>query len=126
MKLSLGSDKRLKSKKKIERLFLDGKKHHKFPIRAVYFFEEEESNAFQITVSVPKKLIKKAVDRNRIKRRMREAFRLNQMKLKNNRKLEVMFIYTTSELKDYATIEKSILDLIDFLNSLSDDNISEK
>ena len=126
MKLSLGSDKRLKSKKKIERLFMDGRKKHQFPIRAVYFFDEQESTAYEIAVSVPKKLIKKAVDRNLIKRRMREAFRLNQMKLQNNRKLEVMFIYTTSELTDYATIETSILGLIEYLNALSDDNIVEK
>lgn len=126
MKFSLGSDKRLKSQKKIDRLFTEGKRIQKFPLRAVFFAEESETPKIQIAVSVPKKLVKKANNRNLIKRRMREAFRLNQYQLNTSQNLEIMFIYSTSEIMDYAKIEKSMKVLIDSLNSLSDDNISEK
>lgn len=126
MKFSLGADKKLKSQKKIERLFTEGKRIQKFPLRAVFFLEPSEKTEYQIAVSVPKKLLKKASDRNLIKRRMREAFRLNQYQLNLPSKIEVMFIYTTSEILDYAKIEKSMIALIDFLNSLSSDNTSKK
>ncbi|MET3730730.1 ribonuclease P protein component [Moheibacter stercoris] len=125
MKFSLGSDKRLKSQKKIDRLFTEGKRIQKFPLRAVFFAEESETPKIQIAVSVPKKLVKKANNRNLIKRRMREAFRLNQYQLNTSQNLDIMFIYSTSEIMDYAKIEKSMKVLIDSLNSLSNDNISE-
>lgn len=125
MKFSLGSDKRLKSQKKIDRLFTEGKRIQKFPLRAVFFAEESETPKIQIAVSVPKKLVKKANNRNLIKRRMREAFRLNQFQLITSQNLDIMFIYSTSEIMDYAKIEKSMKVLIDSLNSLSNDNISE-
>lgn len=126
MKFSLGSDKRLKSQKKIDRLFTEGKRIQKFPLRAVFFTEESETTKIQIAVSVPKKLVKKANNRNLIKRRMREAFRLNQYQLNTAQNLDIMFIYSTSEIMDYAKIEKSMKVLIDSLNSLLDDSISEK
>lgn len=126
MKLSLGKDKRLKSKKKIERLFSKGKMYHRFPVRMVYFYEDSSIFDFQIAVSAPKKFLKKAVDRNLIKRRIKEAFRIHQNQLKVDGKIEIMFIYSTSELKDYQTIEKSIQELIEHLNKISSDDISEK
>lgn len=126
MNFSFGADKKLKSQKKIERLFTEGKRVQKFPLRAVYFFESSEDVSFKIAVSVPKKLVKKANKRNLIKRRMREAFRLNQHKLVHPENWEIMFIYSTSEILEYAKIEKSMVVLIDSLNSLSNDNTSEK
>jgi ribonuclease P protein component len=125
MNFSFGADKKLKSQKKIERLFTEGKRIQKFPLRAVYFLEPSEKPGFQIAVSVPKKLLKKASDRNIIKRRMREAFRLNQHQLKLSSQMEIMFIYSTSEILEFEKIQKSMKVLIDSLNSLSNDNISE-
>ncbi len=126
MKFTLGAEKRLKSQKKIDRLFLAGKRVYKFPLTAVYFFELNEPPGFQIAVSVPKKRFKKAVDRNLLKRRMREAFRLHQHKLNLNAKLEMMLVYSANELQDFDKIENAMLVLIDSLNSLSNDSISER
>lgn len=125
-KLSLGADKRLKSRKKIESLFTTGNKLYKFPVRIVYELESTEQKNFHLAVSVPKKLFKKAVDRNLLKRRLREAFRLNQFKLNHQGNLNLMLIYTAKELLDFHQIEKSILVLIDALNELLVDNTSEK
>lgn len=119
MNYTLGADKRLKSQKSIDRLFVEGKRLHKFPITAVYYREESETSTYQIAVSVPKRLFKKAVDRNLLKRRLREAFRLNQDKLNLNSKLEVMFIYMAREKLDYKKIERSMVVLLGLLNSSS-------
>lgn len=122
MNLTLGKDKRLKSKKKIQRLFESGQRIKKYPISAIYFIDPS-SNQFELAVSVPKKLHKKAVHRNLLKRRMREAFRLHQGNLKINGKLEVMLIYTSNEICDFEKIEKSVLYIISSLNSLSNEDI---
>lgn len=126
MKFTLGSEKRLKSRKKIDRLFASGNRLQKFPLKAVYVVEPTELPGFQIAVSVPKKLFKRAVDRNLLKRRMREAFRIHQNQLELKQKLEIMFIYSTKEIQDFDRIEKAMLVLIDSLNSISNDSNSEK
>lgn len=126
MKLTFGKDKRLKSQKKIERLFLSGKRAQSFPLKSVFFMDPDQPAGIEIAVSVPKKLFKKSVDRNLLKRRMREAFRLHQHQLKPQNKLEVMFIYSANEILEFSKIEKAMLVLIGSLNSISNDNISKK
>lgn len=126
MKFTLGVDKRLKSQKKIERLFISGKRIQSFPLKAVYFIDRNEPTGFQIAVSVPKKLIKKATERNLLKRRMREAFRVHQHKLNLNSKIEIMFIYSAKEILEFEKIEKAMLTLIASLNSISNDKTVEK
>lgn len=123
MKLSFGKDKKLKSRKAIEKLFLEGKQLRKFPLKAVYLFSPENETV-KIGVSVPKKLIRKAVDRNLLKRRIREAYRLNQFKINSKNGLNVMFIYSTNQVLDYPEIEKAMLILLGDLNSLSGANAS--
>src|SRR5690606_13936839 len=118
MNLSLGKNKKLKSRKAIERLFTEGKQLKIYPLKAIYFVEPNEPFGVQIAVSVPKRLFKKAVDRNLLKRRMREAFRLNQTMLPPDFHLEIMFIYTSPEIQNYQSIEKSMITLLDGLNSL--------
>ena len=73
MKFTLGKEERLKSRKLIGRLYTEGETIKKFPLRMVYLQTEHTSNyPAQVGVSVPKRLFKKAVDRNRIKRLLRE------------------------------------------------------
>lgn len=124
MDLKFGKAKKLKSRKRIEHLFSDGKRISKFPLTAVYYLDRNHTPGFKVAFSVPKKKIKKAVDRNLIKRRIRETFRLNQNKLKTDFGLEIMFIYGTSEPLKYQVIEKSMLLLIDSLNLVSTDDTS--
>lgn len=126
MAFTLGKNKRLKSKKKIERLFTEGQKLYKFPIRVVFYTDTQLTDAqYQIAVSVPKKLHKNASDRNLIKRRIKEAFRLNQYQLKVPYPIEMMWIYTTTESLDFAKIQTSIQLLIAEINALSSDKTSE-
>jgi ribonuclease P protein component len=76
-KFGFAKNEHLTGKKNIENLFLNGESFLVFPLRAVFCTTKEHCGA-KIMVSVPKKRIRKAVDRNYHKRLMREAYRLNK------------------------------------------------
>lgn len=85
MNFSYSKKDKLKSKKQIDNLFNQGKYVTVFPLRLVYLKTEfDDGTTLKTGVSVSKKLHKNAVDRNRIKRLMREAYRLNKLKYFNN------------------------------------------
>jgi ribonuclease P protein component len=108
MKLALGRNKKLKSKKATDLLFSDGKSTRKGPIRIVYIVEQSAGGEHQIGVSVGKRFFKSAVDRNRIKRLMRESYRLHQELLPISEKihLRAMFMYQSGKMPDYDYIEQ--------------------
>ncbi|MBV7440166.1 ribonuclease P protein component [Weeksellaceae bacterium TAE3-ERU29] len=108
-KLFFRKKSKLKSIKLIEKLFKEGKSYKSYPIKAIYL-PLDELETSKIGVSVPKKLFKKAVDRNRVKRLIREAYRLNQFKLKKN--YAIMFIYISGKEMDFNKIEKCIIQLL--------------
>lgn len=66
---------RLSLKKDIDSLFLKGNSVQEFPFRFVWHHHSEKSNAIKVIISVPKKRIPHAVDRNYVKRIIREYFR---------------------------------------------------
>ena len=85
MKFTLGKKERLKSRKLIERLYKEGKSVKAFPLRMVYLHIDHTSSfPAQVGVSVAKRNFKLAVDRNRIKRLMRESYRLQKAIVYNN------------------------------------------
>jgi ribonuclease P protein component len=114
---TLGKDNKLKSTKIIEQLFKEGKSFSIFPFRVIYLFKENELPAsdckLQTAFSVSKKYFKKATDRNRIKRLMREAWRLqkNIVEEKNiatGKNMMVFLIYTGNELPQYDLVFEKI------------------
>ena len=79
MRNTLGKEERLKSKKLIESLYAEGKSIKNFPLRLIYLQAEHTSNfPVQAGFSVPKRNFKSAVSRNRIKRLLKEAYRLQK------------------------------------------------
>lgn len=78
MKLTYGKSEKLKSKKSIELLFDEGNSVASFPLRFIYIKETVLDEKSRIGVSVSKRKVPNAVDRNRIKRLLRESYRLNQ------------------------------------------------
>lgn len=85
MKFTFPKKEKLKSQKLIEKLFLEGKAVTSFPIRLLYLQTEfEDGSKIKTGVSVSKRNFKKAVDRNCIKRLLREAYRLNKPEYFNN------------------------------------------
>lgn len=112
---TLSASERLKSRKLIAKIFAEGKSQFHFPFKLMYLLEvsSDSSSPLKFSISVPRKKIKSAPVRNRVKRRSREAYRLNKLKLQENLKgtsvkLSLMFIYLDSEAKNYSVIEKSI------------------
>lgn len=112
-KNTFSKDEKLKSKKAIELLFKTGKSINAHPIKAIYLPKtENETTKLNVGVSVPKRNIKLAVNRNLLKRRMREAYRLNNKALKlmcdNTNGYNIMFIYHSSQILTYQEIEVKI------------------
>ena len=107
MKYTLGKQERLKSKKLIEKLYKEGSSVKAFPLRMVFLQTEHTSDyPAQIGVSVAKRNFKKAPDRNRLKRLMRESYRLQKEVVYNNLDLAYVFMisYLGKEEKDYEEI----------------------
>ncbi len=110
-KLGFTKGERLKSAKLISKLFSKGKSVKGFPVLAVFTALESEEQQHKVGCSVAKKKFKRAVDRNLLKRRMLEAYRLNKSILVNEEtsaKLAIMFIYMPKEILDFEEIEKGM------------------
>ncbi len=101
---------RLKSKRAFELLFAEGKSVKHFPLRVVFIpWQGDTSTGIQVAFSVPKRRFKNAVDRNRIKRQMREAYRLQKAVLtKTQQHLALVFIYLPATKVPYARIEEAM------------------
>jgi len=115
-------DEKLKSKKDIDALFSKGKFINAFPLRVIYLPKITSDKALiNMGVTVSKKKIKLAVNRNLIKRRIREAYRLNNIELKKSKlELNLMFIYTSKQILPYKEIEAKIKVLLTRLIELSE------
>ena len=129
IRYTLGKKERLKSRKLIEQLFKEGKSFSVFPFRVVYQFVTEQPTCsnMQAGFSVSSKYFKKAVDRNRIKRLMKEAYRLQKNKLKavieqNKQAMNVFIIYTGNELPPYETVFERTGALLKRLIKISGEN----
>ena len=128
---------RLYLNRDIQTLFAQGKSFIAYPFRIVYVMREKaiaDSPATFILVSVSKKKFKRAVKRNRVKRLIREAFRLNKKQFNaiaaaKDAQLHIAFIYLKNELPDYSEIEKAILKaqvtLSEKLNGRTDEKVNE-
>lgn len=105
---------RLNKKKIIEKMFAGGSRSFSiFPLRVVWLPVEELDMQASILISVSKRRFKRAVKRNRIKRQIREAYRLNKQILlapltEKNRRLAIAFIYLADELMNSALVEEKI------------------
>lgn len=107
---------KLKSEKLIEKLFSEGKSVAVYPLRLVYLKTNfDDPVKVKTGVSVSKRHFKKAVDRNRIKRLMREAYRLNKCEYLDNisDQYAFMFLYIGKTGTDFETISKKMNTLMD-------------
>lgn len=123
-KSTFSKEERLCSTKSIDNLFSQGESFIAYPLRVVYQIEleaDEDKRFASLLISVSKKKFKRAVKRNRVKRLIREAYRLNKAPMKellNQRgvRMDIAFLYLKDQLPDYADIEKSILKTISILS----------
>lgn len=113
------SSEKLKSKILIERLFSEGKTIKHFPLKLIYLPLKNTSEANNKTgVSVPKRIFKKAVERNYFKRIMREAYRKNKYLVESNldHNFAFMFIYSSPQKFTYEQINACVKRLLEKLN----------
>ena len=111
---------RLKSRKLISRMFGAGQSFGQYPLRLVWIPQEAPGLSFpvQVAFSVPKKKFKSAVRRNRIRRKMREAWRLNKHRLYQALQSQkapsyaFMIIYIADEALSYKEIEQATRQMI--------------
>ena len=102
---------RLRGQKKIQELFKRGSSFYLQPFRVVVLKDGKGVQVgHEVLFSVSKRDFKKAVSRNRIKRLMKEAYRLNQSKINNLPKLQIAYIYTAKELPDFRLVEEKLIE----------------
>lgn len=113
----------LKRKKYFDTLFSDGSSVKKYPVRAIFVeFNKEKfpdvdlPNISQIAFSVPKKRFKLAVHRNRLKRLLREAYRLNKNILTD--KYAIIFVYLSREQVDFKTMQEAVVSILNEINDV--------
>jgi len=105
---------RLSSEKEIGKLFTDGNSNFNYPIKSLYVVNNFIEADYKILVSVSKRNIKKAVLRNLVKRRIKEALRLNIGTLKetiekNQANISIAIIYVSGKIISYKEIELLVI-----------------
>lgn len=113
-RFTLGKKERLKSKKLIDQVFLEGKSFAVSPFRIYYLINDaNKKELLQFGVGVSSRNFKKAVERNRIKRLTREAYRLQKNELKDkltvvDKGLSIFLIYTSKELPEFDLVKQKV------------------
>jgi ribonuclease P protein component len=122
-KFSFGKKEKLCSQLVIEQLFANGQSFKVFPLRVIVLpVDKAEANA-QILVSVPKKRVRSSPGRNRIKRLIRETYRLNKFELlekwqQEEKYFAIGFIYLTDKAPDYTALNVAMKEVIRKLGEL--------
>ena len=116
MQQTYNKKERLKKKKLIAQLFDEGKSLSEFPIKLIYLKTEHEAPyKIQAGVSVAKRNFKKAVDRNKLKRLLREVYRKNKFLIyqsEHTKKHIFMFIYIGKKEIEYSLLEEKMILLL--------------
>jgi ribonuclease P protein component len=112
-KQTLGKNERLKSRKSIERLFSEGKRFAIHPYKVFYILSGNTEPAVKFGVGVSARNFKKSVDRNRVKRIGREAYRLHKNTLvetiiHSRIQADLFFVYTAKELPDFQQVTEKM------------------
>lgn len=109
----LSKEERLYLNREVEALFASRQSFMAFPFRVITQVEEAEVGAVKIIISVPKKRLKRATDRNTMKRRTREAYRTNKSAVldfaeEKGLVIRIGFLYVTDELTPSSKVVSSV------------------
>ena len=118
MDYKLKKDEKLCSRTAVELLFGEGKLLMAFPLRAAYRLRPRGEHPVQFLISIPKKRIRHAVGRVTLRRRVREAYRLNRRELlqaalgDTGWGVDIAFVYLDSTLAPYSVINEKMISLL--------------
>lgn len=137
-RLTLGKEEKLRHKSLVDGLFRDGTTLYEYPLRLTYRVMDDETlessfrdrvpgriGPLQMLITVPKKKLRHAVDRVRMRRLIREAYRLNRLELRDRvtadgiRTVQMAFIYLHGDKMDFGTIEKKMRRLLAKIDTAS-------
>lgn len=104
---SLKKTERLSSKKLIQELFDKGSSFYLHPFKV--FFLKSDLDVNRVLITVPKSNFKRAVDRNAIKRRIREGYRLNKSGLASDKFFLIAYIYSAKEILPSEVIHQKLV-----------------
>jgi ribonuclease P protein component len=109
---------RLSSRKSVEKLFSSGNRLFHFPFMLIWRDSAgDERYPVKILIGVSRRKFRKAVDRNRVKRLIRECYRINKHILtgnltRQNRNIEMAIVYTAGQIYDFQYLEKKLTELL--------------
>jgi len=130
-KNSLNRSSILRLKSEIQSLFSDGRREYMGILKVIWTIDKVENDqGVKIFVAVPKKNIRKAVKRNLLKRRIKEALRLNLNDLKelskeNNLYIKIGVVYSKNYIEEYNKIEQKIVLSLQKIYSLIYESIKQ-
>jgi ribonuclease P protein component len=106
---SFGKEEKLCSKKEIDSLFKDGNSFVEYPLKVIYNELDSSIANTRVLISVPKRRFRKAVDRNRIKRLIREGYRKSKMEFLENLNADgkyfaLAFVYIGKDIPHYSGV----------------------
>ena len=119
---ALPKSERLSSLTAVRRLFKDGASGFVYPFRYMVIAEQSTTPSVEVLFSVPKRYHKRANKRNTLRRRMKEAYRLNKATLTSSaiakgQAVDIAFVYSSKEILPYKTIEYAICKILNEVNS---------
>lgn len=114
---SLPRTERLRSLGAVRRLFGEGESGFVFPFRYVWFAETDAQASVEVLFSVPKRFHKRANKRNLLRRRTKEAYRLQKLILAEIGpvNLDLALVYSTKEVLPYKTIHRAVRKILETL-----------
>ena len=124
-RFTFNKEERLSRKKLIDELFKNGSSFYFHPFRIYYLKKSFESLwPAQVLITVSPRNFRHAVDRNRIKRLTREAYRLNKHRLleslsKNNQQMLIGFVYSDKKIESFELIQKKMISILGRLAELN-------
>ncbi len=113
--LNFGKSTRLCSRSQIAQLFDQGRVIVSYPIRASYLYND--TSLSKVVISVPKRSFKKAVDRNLIKRKIRESLRLKRFPSLFKRGINLSIVYLGKEIPEFSFINERIEYVLNKINT---------
>ena len=114
---SFSKEERLSGHTRISELFSQGRGFVHYPFK-VLLVDRPDNPCVKVLISVPKRIFNKANVRNTLKRRVREAYRINKGILPPEKKIDLALIYISKEILPYSFIEMKLVETLNRFKSI--------